>query len=373
MSAAIAVRPLRLPEESARLFELPRRLHADSPAWVAPLERFEMRRLNPSNAFFEHAELVVFGAFRGDRLVGTCSAMKDRTFDKEPGVVWFGWFECEDDPEIPRALFERVDAAARAWGGTTLRGPRNLTRWEYAGLTVSGHDRAPPMLQGFHPARYAEHLEALGFTKHHDVLAYEIELYEPDGSERPIPAPLQAKADACAIDGLEVRRARWRSMHRDLVAAHDVLNLAYQTVPDVSPMPRAQFLALGRVYLLFANAELLRIARVNGAPAAFAVCLPEINEALIHARGRLTGIPRALRSARGIRTAAFKLIGVDPRYRGTGLHARMIVDVVQGARRAGYGRIDGSVIDERNGPMRAVVEGVGMTEYRRYRFYERAL
>jgi hypothetical protein len=44
--------------------------------------------------------------------------------------------------------------------------------------------------------------------------------------------------------------------------------------------------------------------------------------------------------------------------------------VVDGARRAGYGRIDGSVIDERNKPMRAVVEGAGMQVYRRYRFYE---
>jgi len=45
--------------------------------------------------------------------------------------------------------------------------------------------------------------------------------------------------------------------------------------------------------------------------------------------------------------------------------------VVKGVRDAGYTRIDGSLIDERNGPMRAVVEGIGMTVYRRYRFYQR--
>ena len=80
-----------------------------------------------------------------------------------------------------------------------------------------------------------------------------------------------------------------------------------------------------------------------------------------------------MRGLWGIETAAFKLIGVVPELRGSGLHAALIAGVVAGAQRAGYRRMDGSVIDERNGPMRGVVEGVGMTVYRRYRFYEGTL
>ena len=45
----------------------------------------------------------------------------------------------------------------------------------------------------------------------------------------------------------------------------------------------------------------------------------------------------------------------------------------EGVRGAGYERLEASVIDERNGPMRAVVEHAGMTVYRRYRFLERPL
>ena len=48
----------------------------------------------------------------------------------------------------------------------------------------------------------------------------------------------------------------------------------------------------------------------------------------------------------------------------------MIQQIVRGAQRAGYTRMDGSVIDERNKPMRGVVEGLGMTVYRRYRFFQ---
>jgi len=368
----IHVRPLQLPAESSLIFDLPRRLHRADPQWVAPLELYERHRLKPSNPLFETAEIVVFGAFRGSELVGTASALKDRNFDRDEGIVWFGFFETEPDSDIAEALFERVIEQAQRWGAVALRGPRNLTRWEYVGLTVEGFDTLPPMLQGHHPPYYATLLESLGMDKHHDTLAYEVSLYETDGSEKQIPATLLDKANGCDIPGLEVRRARWRSMNRDLVRAHEVLNEAYRTVPDVSPMPRATFLALGRAYLVFANTELMQLGLVDGAPAAFSVCLPEINEALVHARGKLlpTGLFRFVNGLRGVRTAAFKLIGVKPEYRGTGLHAKMIVNVIHSARRAGYSRIDGSVIDERNKPMRGVVEGAGMQVYRRYRHYE---
>ena len=113
---------------------------------------------------------------------------------------------------------------------------------------------------------------------------------------------------------------------------------------------------------------------MNGRPVGFAACFPEINEALVHAHGHLLplGWWRFLRGLRRVRTASFKLIGVVPDLRGSGLHAKLVAEVVLGVRAAGYERIDGSVIDERNGPMRAGVESAGMRVYRRYRFYERS-
>ena len=62
-----------------------------------------------------------------------------------------------------------------------------------------------------------------------------------------------------------------------------------------------------------------------------------------------------------------------PEYRGTGLHALLIREAIHGIRIAGYGRLEASLIDERNGPMRKIVEGAGMTVYRRYRVYERSV
>jgi GNAT superfamily N-acetyltransferase len=371
----ITVERLDAPHTSDALFALERRLLAHDPCWVPPLERLERRRLRPSNALFQHADLAVFLARRGTDVVGSLSALVDHGYNQHKGaaICWFGYVAFEDDAEVVGRLFDAVREQARAWQCTELRGPRNLSRVDQVGLTVEGFDRLPPMMQNTHPAYYVTRLAEAGLQPHHDRLAYEIGLYQPDGSPRPLPDKLQAKADAVDVEGLVVRRARWRSMQSDLSDAHTVLNAAYQTVPDVSPMPRATFLAMGRAFLTVADRRLVQLAYVGRRPIAFTVCLPEINEALVHTGGRLRGLADAYRHRHEIRTAAFKLIGVLPEYRASGVHARMVEAVVEGARAAGYTRIDGSIIDERNAPMRAVVEGAGMQVYRRYRLFQQDL
>jgi len=103
--------------------------------------------------------------------------------------------------------------------------------------------------------------------------------------------------------------------------------------------------------------------------------MPELNEAIVATGGALwpAGWLRLALGMGRIRTASFKLIGVLDAYRGSGLHAVMVTNAIEGTRRAGYSRIEASVIHEDNKPMRGVVEGAGMTVYRRYRLFERPI
>ena len=357
------------PEDLDAVFDFAASLYADDAMWTPPLRIWERRRLAAALADPEHTQL--FAARRGGSIVGTLSVLRDHTFARRPEekVAWFGYFECVDDPAVAEALFAAAAEVARGWGAHVIRGPRNLSRVEYVGLTVEGFSRLPPMLQAHHRRYYPSLVTRAGLAYHHDVLAYETPLV-CDGGPRPLPEKLVAKADGCDLPGLTFRRAYRRHLTRDLEAAHAVLNESYATVPDVHPMPRATFLTLGRALAWVADTELIQLAFVGDRGVGFAICIPEINEALVRCRGRLA--PRELlRGWRTVETAAFKLIGVVPDLRGSGLHAAMIRQIVLGAQRAGYTRMDGSVIDERNKPMRGVVEGLGMTVYRRYRFYQR--
>lgn len=370
----IDVREVRGPADLGAVLDLPARLYAGDPSHVPSLRALDRRRIR---SFLRRGDLALFVARRGDEVVGSISALRDRDYEADKGekVAWFGFFECVDDREVADVLVRAASERARSWGAERLRGPRNLTRVEFVGLTVDGFERLPPFLQGHHPPYYLRLLEGSGFAAHHDVLAYDIPLVDADGRRRALPEGLRAKAAACDLPGLVVRGSSRRTMGSDLVAAHEVLNSAFRTVPDVSPMPRAAFVSLGRTWLMFADPALLQIALLDGRPVGFAACFPEVNEALVHARGRLLplGWLRLLRGLRHVRTASFKLIGVVPDLRGSGLHARLIENVIGGVLHAGYQRLEASVVDERNAPMRAVVEHAGMTVYRRYRFVEKSL
>ncbi|MDP2316914.1 MAG: hypothetical protein Q8P41_28740 [Pseudomonadota bacterium] len=374
-SPGLAVERVQGPDE---ILAFMHRVYADDPAWVPPVDAWVRRRLDPArNSFLRTNELELYVARRGGEVVGTISALRDRLHESHRGepVAFFGWFECVDDPEVARALLDRAAERAHAWGATILRGPRNLTRIEEMGLTVEGHEHAPPMFAGHHPAWYQALIEGAGFTKHHDVLAYHADLYDETGTPRPLPAHLEAAASAVAIPGLVLQNPRLRSLGHDIGLAHEVFVDAFRDVPENTPMPRAQFVGLGGGLVLLTDRRMLQIATVDGKPAGFALCFPEMNEAVRAARGRAwpLGVARILAATRRIRTASFKLIGVMPAYRHAGLHALLIREAIAGVRAAGYQRVEGSLIDERNKPMRAVVEGAGMSVYKRYRVYDRVL
>jgi len=218
-------------------------------------------------------------------------------------------------------------------------------------------------------------LENLGDLRHHDVLAYATALYDDQGKPRELPEYLASKVAAVDLPGLQVRPLKWHRIDRDLTLAHTVFVEAFRDVPDNTPMPRKQFLNIGRAMLAFSNRHMLQMATVDGEAAGFALCFPDINEAIVRAGGKLlpAGWLKILASKRRIRTASFKLIGVLPKYRASRLHALMIDRAVKGSRDAGYERIEASLVDARNEKMRRVIAGAGMEVYRRYRLYEQAL
>ena len=116
--------------------------NAGDPHWIPPLRIGEHERLTPKkNPFFEHAEVELLLAWRGDRVCGRIAAIDDALHRRTHGdnAAMFGFFEA-DDAEASRRLFEAVDAWARARGRARVRGPINPSLNESAGLLIDGFD-----------------------------------------------------------------------------------------------------------------------------------------------------------------------------------------------------------------------------------------
>lgn len=368
------VSEVKSPRELSSFLDFPRIRYAGDPAWVPPLRTLQRRRLRPLLAAGDLRLLVVR---RGDEVLGTISVLRDRLHEAHRGEAtsFFGFFEAVDDAGVARDLLDAASDLARRWGARSLRGPRNLSRVEDIGLQVSGFDRAPPFLQGHHPPSYAAWIEAAGFTRHRDLFAYETPLVDDTGAPLPVHPRIETLARAVSIPGLEVRSARWRTLRTDLEAAHTIFVEAFRELPENTPMPRDQFMALARTFLAVSDRRLLLLATVDGRPAAFALCFPEFNEVLSGMGGRPLplGWVRGVAGLRRRQTVSFKLLGVMPGWRSTGLHALVIREAVLGAQAAGYRRLEASIIDEGNPRMRHICEDLGCRVYMVYRVFERAL
>ena len=170
--SGVEVIAVSTPAEMDRFIKLPYALYAADPNFVPPLLLEREEALSPKkNPYFQHAEAKFWLARQGGRDVGRISAQIDRLV-KDPEIGHFGMLVAEDRPEVFAALFAAAEGWLRERGKKRVLGPFNLSINEESGLLVDGFDTPPMLLMG-HDARYAgPRIEAHGYTKAKDLIAY---------------------------------------------------------------------------------------------------------------------------------------------------------------------------------------------------------
>src|SRR5437773_5297621 len=101
--------------------KFPWRIYQNDPAWVPPLiiERKEFldRKRHP---FYQHGDAALFLARRDGEVVGRIMASDDPNYNAthNSNVGCFGLFECIDDVDFARALFDAASDWLRQKGRT---------------------------------------------------------------------------------------------------------------------------------------------------------------------------------------------------------------------------------------------------------------
>ena len=147
----IEIRPVAGKQDLDAFLQLPFRLYQDDPNWVPPLHLERRDHLSPkNNPYYQHAEVQLFTAWRGDVCVGRISAqicaLHQERYNDHCGQ--FGFVEAEDDPEVFAALFEAAEAWLRGRGMQRVCGPFNHSINEEVGLLVEGFQHPPSIPDG---------------------------------------------------------------------------------------------------------------------------------------------------------------------------------------------------------------------------------
>ena len=372
----ILISPVSCNRDLARFIAAPAPIYRDDPNWVAPLHFEQKQRLTSKNPFFEHARWQAWTAQRQGRIVGRISAQVDDLYQKQHGerVGYFGMLEALDDPALFTRLLETAENWLQEQGIRTIRGPFNLSINEECGLLIEGFDTPPYIMMGHARPWYAGHIEATGYHKGTDMLAYEI---EPDFEAPRVMTRLIDRETR----HVQVRCLRRRQLQEELEILRDIFNDAWQENWGFVPFTAAEFADIGELLTLLVDDSLVQIAEIDDRPVAMIVAMPNINEAIRDLNGRLLpfGWAKLLwrLKVRHPQSARVALMGVRREFQNTRLGAALAFRVIDAVRwgmvKKGIRKVEMSWILEDNAGMRNIIETIGGRQTKRYRVYEKSL
>jgi GNAT superfamily N-acetyltransferase len=155
----------------------------------------------------------------------------------------------------------------------------------------------------------------------------------------------------------------------------DTYNASFADVWGFVPLGWDEYLSRANEFRRFYRPELAAFAEVAGRTVGFALALPDINEALAIARGRLWPFNwlRLARAIPRIRSGRFILLGVLPEFAGRGIGPLLAFEVAEQGRQLGFRFGELSLVQTSNEPVRHVIRAFGGRPFKTYRLFHKTL
>lgn len=376
---SITVRKVEGGNDIEAFHELPFHIYSEYPNWAPPF-RFEIENIfDPDvNPFFEKGECERFLVYRGDRPAGRFAVMNNPNRDRvlDPTMGGLGFIEMENDQAVADAIIDFAKEWHRERGYSAMRGPINFgENIMYWGLLVENFDEPPIYGMFYHPPYYKELLEATGAEKLDDHWSYKRPF------DQPLPERLVRITDRIEKrPGVELRPVDTSNLYRDAEYIRQIYNDAWSNQDILEREEEYTDLVPGTVQKMVKKIrrimipESILLAFVDGEPASFILCMPDLNEISLETGGKLKWwhYPKLFwlkRRAKHLRTLVF---GTRPKYRKMGLEALTFVRGIQSTKAAAptLEYLEGAWVSEKNWLMQRSLEALGCRHHKTHRTYK---
>lgn len=365
--------------ERKRFIQLAWDLNAKDPAWVPPLRLTVEDTLDTQkNPFYKHAKIRLWNAYKDGKIVGRISATIDDRHNEFHGerVGFWGFLECIDDKSVSDALFRAAEKWVKSQGMSAIRGPMNPSTNHECGLLINNFGRAPYVMMTHNLSYYPALVEAQGYGKAKDLLAFELkapEKFEPRISK---------VADLVKQNGkITFRPIDMKNFQKEVDLIREIYNDAWEKNWGFVPTDDAEFAHLAKSLkdVIWPNYCLL--AFIGDNPIGFSLSLPDINQVLqTIPSGKLLpfGIFKLLTGlspkAKKINRVRVITLGVKKAFRGTGVASVFYYETYKQCMKDGLWGGEASWILEDNKEMLSAIQTfAGVPPYKTFRLYEKTL
>jgi hypothetical protein len=355
--------------------DLPFFIYRECPQWVPPLAsdaaRMMDRRRHP---FYRHSDAAFFLAYgESPRAAGRIAILENRHYNEynREKTAFFYLFECEDDSDAARALFEAARDWARARGMNRLWGPKGFTALDGMGMLVRGFEHRPALGIPYNLPFYPRLMEENGFHGTADVVSGYF------GREAQLPEHIHRVAELVQRKrGLRILTFRSR---RDLAKVVPRLQKLYNDslsgTTGNTPLTDDEARAMADQILWFADPRLIKLIAKGDELVGFVFAYPDISAALQRTRGRLFpfGWIDLLLELRRTKWVNLNGAGIVEKYRGLGGTAILFDEMAKSLLEGNFEHADIVQVGVENDKMQRELRDLGIDFYKMHRMYERTI
>ncbi len=352
-----------------RFIMLPWKIYKGDKNWVPPLISDVKKLLDRErHPFHKHAEVEYFLAFKDGKIAGRISAFINHRHNEywNDKVGFFGFFESINDKEVSRALFEKAEEWLREREMESMRGPMNFSTNETCGLLYKGFDSPPVVEMTYNPRYYVNLFEDYGMKIVRFLYSYRL------SKDTPIPEKLKRVAEY-RLKKIPVRKANVKDFRNEIERFKLIYNEAWGKNWGFVPLTNEEIDFIAEELKPILDPHIVFFAEIDGEPAGASLSLPDFNQILKYANGRLFpfGLIKLLLHKKEINMLRTYAMGVREKFRFRGLEALMIYKTIKEGIKRGYLGADMGWILDSNYQMNKILEDLGSEKYKEYAIYEK--
>ena len=372
----ITIEKINYPKKLKEFIDFPHDLYEGDPNYVPELFISQKSMLNTKkHPFYEHSKLQLFIAYKDSKIVGRIAAIRNNNHNKHTASNdgFFGFFECIDDYEVAKRLFDAASDWIKQEGLTQILGPASFSTNEFFGWHIDAFDLPPMVAIAYNKPYYPVFAERYGFTKNTDHYAYY--MTDMEVSDKSIRVS-DAFENRLKTKGITIRTVNMKKFKEESEKAQHVYNSAWGKNTGFVPMTYNEFMYLCNDMKAIMEPELCFVAEYEGKFIGFAFSFPDINQVLKDVkRGRLLpfGIFKLLFNRKKINKMRVVVLGVIEGYRKLGIEAVFFAKTIMAAKKLNIREAEASLILENNEMMNQSLVNINAHIYKTYRMYKLAL
>jgi hypothetical protein len=361
-------------KEVQRFIDIQFKLYKDVPQWVPPILIDRRAQFNKKkHPFFEHSDADFFIASKNGEDVACIAALENKPYNQyqNKNQASFYLFDCIDDQEVAKAIFNRVFEWAKARGLDQVVGPKGFGPLDGYGIQTSGYEHRQMMtMMGYNYPYYPTLMENMGFRTEVDFLSC---YFDVSNIMETLPPRIFSIADRVLARGsFKVKRFKNK---RELAnwgrRIGEAYNKAFVNNWEYYPLSDKEIDFVVENILVIADPKLFKIILHEDEIVGFLFSFKDISAALQRNGGKLFpfGIIDLMLELRRTEWISFNGTGVLPEFQGRGGNAIMYSEMAKSVAEFDFIHGDMPQVAETTWTMRQDLKNLGGEAYKNHRVY----